>query len=90
MRVRSVARGASHEPSRWRSGAISARLKALWPSPWKQRPRANVGPRSLVAAKANSYLVDNVYPFTPSGHFAPAGYRISAAAIVPALTPLLK
>jgi len=37
-----------------------------------------------------SYLVDNVYPFTPSGHFAPAGYRISTAAIIPALTPLLK
>jgi hypothetical protein len=37
-----------------------------------------------------SYLVDNVYPFTPSGHFAPAGYRISTAAIIPALAPLLK
>jgi hypothetical protein len=37
-----------------------------------------------------SYLVDNVNPFTPSGHFAPAGYRISAAPIIPALTPLLQ
>ena len=37
-----------------------------------------------------SYLVDNRYPFTPSGHFAPAGYRISTSAIIPALTPLLK
>jgi hypothetical protein len=37
-----------------------------------------------------SYLVNNVNPFTPSGHFAPAGYRISATPIIPALTPLLQ
>jgi hypothetical protein len=67
--------------------ALSGRFWSEASTAMRQQGYVVVDPRPDVD---RSYLVDNRYPFTPSGHFAPAGYRISTSAIIPALTPLLK